>query len=126
MEELIDLQSVQHKKEEAEECFELEPNATSLTLLQKVYRSSSVGLQTRIRAAMAALQFEHPKLAVNANVDSADFAVQLDRAVNASRKIIEAQPISVSSDIPSSDTKPTVQTSNGHKPSVPDRRYRRW
>jgi len=53
MEELIDLQTVQQKKEEAEDCFELEPNASSLTLLQKVYRSSSVALQTRMRAAIA-------------------------------------------------------------------------
>jgi hypothetical protein len=128
MEELIDLQTVQQKKEEAEERFELEPNATSLTLLQKIYRSSSVALTTRMRAAIAALQFEHPKLAVTAMVNEGDFADQLERAIQASRKIIEAKPLSVSSEGPSddSDTKPLVRTSNGHKPSVPDRRYRRW
>jgi hypothetical protein len=113
---------------EAQQTFELEPNATSLTLLQKVYRSSSVALQTRIRAAMAALQFEHPKLAVTAMVNEGDFADQLERAIQASRKIIEAKPLSISSEGPSdhSNTKPLVQPSNGHKPSVPDRRFRRW
>ena len=70
--------------------FELEPNATSLTLLQKVYRSPAVALATRMRAAMAALQFEHPKLAVTANVEAGDFADQLEQAIKRSRMVIEA------------------------------------
>jgi hypothetical protein len=125
MEELIDLQTVQQKNED--DRFELEPNATSLTLLQKVYRSSAIPLTTRMRAAMAALQFEHPKLAVTANVESGDFAFQLDRAIERSRKVIEAKPViegNVTANV-SSNT-PHVQPSNGHRPSVPDRRYRRW
>jgi hypothetical protein len=112
--------------------FELEPNATSLTLLQKVYRSSSVALQTRMRAAMAALQFEHPKLAVTATVEGGDFAFKLDQAVERSRKIspmIEAKPINTSSDnanVPSDTRSPHVQASNGGKPMIVDRRYRKW
>jgi len=109
-----------------DESFELEPNATSLTLLQKVYRSAAIPLSTRMRAAIAALPFESPKLQVVATVNAGDFADQLERAINVSRKIIEAQPLSVSSDLPNDDTKRTVQISNVHKPSVPDRRYRRW
>src|SRR5262249_22616015 len=124
MEELIDLQTVQEKNED--ERFELEPNATSLTLLQKVYRSPSVALMTRIRAAIAALQFEHPKLAVTATVDSGDFAFQLDQAVKRSKVIIEAKSMIEAK--PSSDvTKPPpISIVDGHKPSVLDRRYRRW
>lgn len=105
--------------------FELEPNATSLTLLQKVYRSAAIPLTTRMRAAMAALQFEHPKLAVTANVESGDFAFQLDQAVERSRKVavIEAKPMikaNVSSDV---ESKPTADATP--KPMIPDRRFRR-
>src|SRR5262249_175792 len=109
------------------ERFELEPNATSLTLLQKVYRSSAIPLSTRMRAAMAAIQFEHPKLGVTGNVEGGDFADQLEKAIERSRKVavIEAKPL-IEANV-SSDTKnAAVQPSNGHKPSIPDRRYRKW
>jgi hypothetical protein len=109
--------------------FELEEGATSLNLLQAIYRSATIPLTTRMRAAIAAIQFEHPKLAVTANITSGDFADQLDRAVESSRRVIDAKPITnVSSDNVSSDTANVSDTkiSNGHKPSVPDRRYRRW
>jgi hypothetical protein len=46
--------------------------------LQKIYRSSAVALSTRMRAAIAAIQFEHPKLAVTATVEAGDFADQLE------------------------------------------------
>ena len=78
-----------------------------------------------MRAAMAALQFEHPKLAVTANVESGDFAFQLDQAVERSRKVavIEAKPMikaNVSSDV---ESKPTADATP--KPMIPDRRFRR-
>jgi hypothetical protein len=61
------------------ERFELEPGATSLKLLQAIYRSPAVALMTRMRAAIAAMPFEHPKLAVVATVDgNGDFALKLD------------------------------------------------
>jgi len=107
-----------------------EEGVTSLKFLQTIYRNPEVPLPVRMRAAGMALPFESPKLAVIATLNAGDFADQLDRAVKSSRKIIEAKPMisacDVSSDNVSSDTKPTVQPSNGHKPSVPDRRYRRW
>src|SRR5262245_10931959 len=112
--------------------FELEPNATSLKLLQKVYRSPAIALATRIRAAMAALQFEHPKLAVVATVDgNNDFAAKLDQALERSRKVtappmIEATAISDTANVPSDTKRPIAQPLNGHEPSVIDRRYRRW
>jgi hypothetical protein len=104
------------------DCFELEPNATSLTLLQKVYRSSSVALQTRMRAAIAALQFEHPKLAVTATVEAGDFADQLDRAVERSRRVLMIEEATTVKAI--EEDKPT--TDARLRPSVADRRYRRW
>ena len=103
-----------------------EEDVTSLRFLQAIYRNPEVPLPVRMRAAGMALPFESPKLAVVATVNAGDFADQLERAINASRKIIEAQPLSVSSDVPSDNTKQTVQTSNGRKPVTNDRRYRRW
>jgi hypothetical protein len=106
---------------EAQQAIELDPNATSLTLLQKIYRSPTVALPTRMRAAMAALQFEHPKLAVTANVQAGDFADQLERAVERTRRVLmieEATAVKAIEDKPTTDVK--------LKPSVVDRRYRRW
>ena len=111
---------------EAQQAIELEPNATSLTLLQKVYRNSTIPLVTRMRAATACLPHEHPKLAVITTLNAGDFADQLDRAIERSSRVmktIEHQPTQPPSTVAAlSDTEP----SNGHKPSVPDRGYRRW
>ena len=107
-------------KIEAQQAIELAPNATSLTLLQAIYQ-----LITRMRAAIAAIQFEHPKLTVTATVEGGDFALQLDRAVERSR-MIEAKPMT---NVPSeaSDTANDTkrQASNG-RPTILDRRYRGW
>ena len=108
------------------ERFELEPNATSLTLLQKVYRSPSVPLTTRMRAAIASIQFEHPKLAVTAVVEAGDFADQFDRALERSRRVIEAKPMTnVSSENVSSEASDTKRPLSNGKPMIPDRRLRR-
>jgi len=58
---------------------ELPPNATSLDLLRSIYRNPHAELTTRIRCAMACLQYEHPKLAVVAQVTDEGFAELLDR-----------------------------------------------
>jgi hypothetical protein len=114
----------------ADEAIKLEPDGTSLNLLQAIYRSAAIPLTTRMRAAMAALQFEHPKLAVTANVEAGDFADQLERAVKRSRMIV-AKPmieanVSDTANVPSETKRPHVQASNGGKPTIVDRRYRRW
>lgn len=101
---------------EQAERFELEEGATSLKFLQTIYRSSSVPLSTRMRAAIAALQFEHPKLAVMATIDGKDFGDQLERASNRSSQVIEAAPAPV-------EGKPTTDVAL--KPMIPDRRFRR-
>jgi hypothetical protein len=69
---------------------QLGPDATSLTLLQAIYRSPDIPLSTRMRAAGMALQFEHPKLGVSVSVPWTDeFALRLEQAVERSSRVIE-------------------------------------
>src|SRR5215471_15847444 len=61
------------------ENLDIGPNATALDLLQAVYRNPGQELHIRMRAAMAAIAYETPKLAVTAQVTEQDFATLLDR-----------------------------------------------
>jgi hypothetical protein len=69
------------------ELVELGPDETSLDLLQKIYRSPRQPIARRMRAAMAALQHEHPKLTAMAvgRMNGKDFATMLDRAIQRSQ-----------------------------------------
>ena len=78
----------------------------SLGLLQSIYSSPAMPLSVRMRAAIEALPFETPKLAVTASLSSGDFADRLEKAFSRSAKVIEADP-----------TRP--------KTIVPDRSFRR-
>ena len=103
-----------------------EEGVTSLKFLQTIYRNPEVPLPVRMKAAAIAIEYELPRLAVTATIDGGDFANQLERAIDRSRKVIEAKPlISVSSENVSSEASSTKTLSNG-KPMIPDRRYRRW
>jgi hypothetical protein len=90
-------------------------------LLRAVYQNPEVPLSVRMRAAIAALPFEAPKLAVTYQASEQDFASLLDRRLQriAEMKLIEAKP------------RPTQPTNNGDKadarlpPPIPDRRFRR-
>ena len=70
---------------------EIPADGISLDLLRAVYRNSSLALTTRIRAAIAALPHEVPKLAVTAMVSEQDFATVLDRRL---KRIEEMKVIS--------------------------------
>ena len=58
---------------------QLKPDAMSLDLLRAVYRSPDIPLAVRIRAAVAALPHEVPRLAVTALVSDQSFAELLVR-----------------------------------------------
>jgi hypothetical protein len=73
---------------------ELPKDATSLDLLRAVYRCAALPLPTRIKCAIAAAQFEHPKLAVSAVVSNgSDWVKRMDEAVEASSKVIQARKV---------------------------------
>ena len=66
---------------------------SSLELLQAVYADPGQPMTRRMRAAIAALPFEHPKLAVVARFDGNEgFAAKLEAAIMRTGKLIEATP----------------------------------
>jgi len=115
---------------EAQKQLDIGPTATALELLQAVYRSPSQELYTRMRAAMACLPFETPKLLATAIVSEGNFAELLDRRLKRleelklieanGAKISEAQPINGEPQRqPHFETKPPLAR-------TPDRRFRRF
>jgi hypothetical protein len=105
---------------EPSEQIDVGPDAKAHDVLIAIYRNPSMPLHTRMRAAIAAIPFESPKLAVLATVGANDFGAMLDRAVARSRRVIvEARPVE----------KPIIPPSPSQdlwKPTVPDlRRFRR-
>jgi hypothetical protein len=99
-------------------------------LLRAVYQNPEVPLSVRMRAAMACLPFETPKLAVTAQITEQDFATLLDRRLKRleelklieanGAKISEAQPINGEPQRqPHVETKPPLARTN-------DRRFRRF
>jgi hypothetical protein len=83
------------EKQKVEGQIQLSTNGTSLDFLQAIYRDPNQPVQRRMRAASAALPFEHPKLAVIARVREEDLAERLMRALQASGKVINARPMQV-------------------------------
>jgi hypothetical protein len=66
-----------------------------LEFLEAVYTNEELPLMVRMRAAIAAAQYRHPKLAVTANLTGQDIGARLDLAVQRSReaKLIEGRLI---------------------------------
>jgi hypothetical protein len=67
----------------------------ALEYVQDVYRGRRVADPWRMRAAIAALQFETPRLGVIAttNLNGEDFAAVLDRAIERSNGVREVKQI---------------------------------
>jgi len=67
---------------EDDDPLKLNPNAMSLEGLQAIYRNPALPLTTRMRAMMAAVPYESPKLIATAIVNEGSFAELLDRRLN--------------------------------------------
>ena len=99
---------------------------SALALLQMVYRGEVKVTPQQMRAAMAAIQFETPKLGVMAttNMSSEDFATMLDRAIARSgTRLIEHRQDEVAKPQPSPI--PPHGTPRQGLMGTPDRRFRR-
>jgi hypothetical protein len=96
----------------------------ALDLLQEVYRNPEVPLSVRMRAAMAALPFEVPKLAVTTNAPWTDsLADALERALIRSGKVHELKLIEHQPAPPSPPPLPPHGTPR--QGPTPDKRFRR-
>jgi hypothetical protein len=86
----------------------------ALEFLQAIFCNNELPLPTKMRAAIAALPFASPKLAVIAQVNDTDFAAILDRRL---KRIEEMKAKSI-------EAKPVI---DGEKVDarLPDRRFRR-
>ena len=71
-------------------------NGTPLDFLTAVYTNADLPLSVRLRAAIEAAPYVHPKLSATAFVPMGEqFAMRLEKAVERSRtKLIEQQAIS--------------------------------
>jgi hypothetical protein len=101
------------------EVVEADRELDALRYLQQVYRGVIEAEGPRMRAAIACLPFETPRLSIMANVDSKDMAERLERAIARSGirpviehsqvqapKVIEApQPSNVTGPMPGTDRK---------------------
>ena len=107
---------------EDDDPLKLNPNAMSLEGLQAIYRNPSLPLTTRMRAMMAAVPYESPKLIATAIVNEGSFAELLDQRLKriAEQKLIEAKPTTNADKIIEGN-----QVNARLPPSIPDRRFRR-
>lgn len=114
----------------------------SLRFLRAVYLDANLPLTVRMRAAIAALPHEVPRLMVTAQVAENDFATLLEQRIKNYQRIIEAQPLPMppSTVVEAKPMKPQAQNGNKvtietkpnggieirpPKPHVVDRRFRR-
>ena len=102
----------------------------ALDLLRAVYRNPDVALPTRMRAAMAASPFEVLSSRLSLPWMPGDFAAKLDQAIKRSRQVkpmIETKPITNITANVSAKSDTTRPVTNGdRKPTIIDRRFRRW
>ena len=89
---MTDFPLMQYKPVEKEEVL---PDIDAHGYLQGVYRGQIKPNGSRLRAAMAALPFERPKLGAFALVNKEDLAERLANCLAASTKVINSRPVQV-------------------------------
>jgi hypothetical protein len=100
------------------------PDAKAHDVLVAIYRNPQMPLHTRMRAAIAAIPFESPKLIATAIVNEKSFAAILERRYLHMRKVQAEQQIEyVKPKEPKA--KPEPAPARPPLPHVFDRRYRR-
>src|SRR6516225_2125687 len=85
---------------EKAQAIDLAEGADALDYLRSVYRDPAQSTYMRMKAAIEALPFERPKLAVTAVIDGNDFEGRLKRAIERSGKLIEAKPTAPIESVP--------------------------
>src|SRR5262245_33450968 len=123
---MSDLQAVLDRIEERQKVegqIQLSTDATSLDFLQAIYRDPNQPMQRRMRAAQAAIPFEHPKLAVVAQIGgSEDLAERMMRAIAESQKVLEARRLEPPKVIDATPVEVQVVDPPDHSKPFPRRR----
>jgi hypothetical protein len=86
---------------------EIGPNGMSIDLLRAVYRDASLALAVRMRAAIAALPHEVPRLQVSAQITENDFAVLLDERIKRHQSRLNGNGPNRMKLIPPTEVKPS-------------------
>ena len=88
-----------------------ENEITPIDFMEAVYLNPNLPLNTRLRAAIEAAPYKHPKLSAVAHghFDGTDFATQLEKAIERSRK-----PLPLPA--PTIEHEPTVSAEEMRKP----------
>ena len=109
------------REPEEDDPLQLGDGALSLDGLQAIYRNPGLPLATRMRAMIAAIPFESPKLLATAIVSEGSFAELLDQRLKRIEqvKMIEAKPTNADKIIEGNPVDARLP------PSISDRRFRR-
>ena len=115
------------EKQKMEGQIQLSTTASSLEFLQAIYRDPNQPLQRRMRAAQAAIAYEHPRLAVVARVREEDLADRMLRAMEATGKVINGRATEVK-ELPKAVEAEQVELPDHSKPFAQDNksRFRRF
>ena len=101
----------------------------AIDYLRSVYRNPLQPDNVRMRAAAIAIEYELPRLAVTATINSGDFADQLEKAIERSRRVTPTMiegTVTATANVSSDTIRPVQTNGDGKPPMIVDRRYRRW